>query len=213
MEEDATADDMKPREIAAAIRRGEPVSDAIFDRLYPEELRARSEMMWTPVAVAARAAQLLALPAGARVLDVGSGVGKACLVGMLASATTWWGIEQDPILVAAARRVAHGLGVDARFLAGDAASVDWDQFDAFYFYNPFGVLMLAETASPFTRYATIQNHLRDTTVRLAAARLGTRVATYHGFGAEMPAGYQLVVREAVATDEVAVWIRDDAPVA
>jgi len=40
--------------------------------------------------------------------------------------------------------------------------------------------------------------------RLAAARPGTRVVTYHGFGGEMPPGFERVRRDA---DELSLWIR------
>ena len=38
--------------------------------------------------------------------------------------------------------------------------------------------------------------------QLALARVGTRVVTYHGFGGEMPAGYEVVSRDYCGTD----WI-------
>src|SRR3954452_18195742 len=65
-----------------ALRSGAAVPDAEFDRLFPDELRDRSYLHWTPVEVAVRAAELLApSPRGIRVLDVGAGVGKLCLIG------------------------------------------------------------------------------------------------------------------------------------
>ena len=70
--------------IRDALRRRAEVSDAELDQVFPEELRERSHLHWTPVAIALRAAALLVpepARSGVRVLDVGAGVGKMCLVG------------------------------------------------------------------------------------------------------------------------------------
>lgn len=41
--------------------------------------------------------------------------------------------------------------------------------------------------------------------RLADARIGTRVVTYHGFGGAAPAGYDLLSEEAFGSDRVELW--------
>lgn len=188
------------------------VSDAELDQVFPEELRDRSHLHWTPVAVAVRAAELLAPTPGFRILDVGAGVGKVCLVGAAITGATWWGIEQDVTQVAAANHAAWALDVDrrTRFVHGDGSRLAWDEFDGFYFYNPFTTLMLAPHASPFVRYATIQRTLRRIEQQLATARPGTRVVTYHGFGGQLPPGYSLAVREPVGGDALELWLRDGA---
>src|SRR4051795_13047165 len=115
---------MSPRPALAlrdALARGEPVDDAALDAVFPDELRARSAVHWTPVAVARRAAAMLAPLAGHRILDVGAGVGKMCVIGAAVTRATWWGIEQDEAQVEAARHAAWALGVDGetRFVHGD----------------------------------------------------------------------------------------------
>lgn len=198
---------------AEALARRVAISDEEFDQVFPEEFRERSFLHWTPVAVAMRAAELLAPEPSLRVLDVGAGVGKMCLVGALVTGATWWGIEQDQVLVAAANHAAWALDIDrrTRFVHGDGSRLAWDEFDALYFYNPFTTLMLAPHASPFVRYATIQNTLRRIEQRLASAREGTRVVTYHGFGGKLPAGYTLISREPAGGDVLELWIRDASP--
>ena len=196
-----------------ALRRGAAVADADFDRVFPEELRDRSHVHWTPVAVALRAAELLApSPRGIRVLDVGAGVGKLCLIGALVTGAVWWGIEQDAVQVAAASHAAWALDITGRtrFVQGDGSRLSWDGFDAFYFYNPFHTVMLAPHASPFVRYATLQATLRRIEQRLAGVREGTRVVTYHGWGGKLPAGYTLLSREPAGEDALELWLRDAA---
>ena len=198
-----------PDGIRDALARGVAVPDLAFDRVFPLELRARSPIEWTPVAVAVRLARLL--DGAASVLDVGAGAGKACLVGALAGAAAWTGIEQDPVLVDAAAAAAHHLGADrARVALGDALALDWDPFDAIYLFNPFGVLRRASPpGTTFPRFAARANptQVRRTTAKLAALKPGTRVVTYHGFGGDMPDALTLVARERAASDALALWRR------
>lgn len=198
--------------IGDALRRRGPVSDAEFDQVFPDELRDRSYLHWTPVAVAIRAAELLAPSPDVRVLDVGAGVGKVCLIGALVTGAMWWGIEQDAVQVAAANHAAWALDITprTRFVHGDGSRLAWDEFDAFYFYNPFGTVMLAPHASPFVRYATIQSTLHRVEQRLAATRPGTRVATFYGFGGHLPAGFTRLAREPAGDDALELWVRDAA---
>lgn len=198
--------------VGEALRRGAAVSDAEIDGVFPDELRERSHLHWTPVAVAMRAAALLAPSPEARVLDVGAGVGKLCLVGALATGATWWGIEQDAVQVAAANHAAWALDATGRtrFVHGDGSRLAWDGFDALYFYNPFSTVMLGPHASAFVRYATVHATLRRIEQRLAATRPGTRVVTFHGFGGRWPPGFTRLARELIADGALELWVRDAA---
>lgn len=201
---------MTPHAIRDAMQRRVAISDHELDQVFPEELRDRSHLHWTPVAIAMRVVELLAPGPGARVLDVGAGVGKVCLIGALMTRATWWGIEQDATLVSAANQAAWALDVirGTRFVHGDGSRLEWDEFDALYFYNPFGTLMLAPHASAFVRYATLQATMRRVDQRLAGTRVGTRVVTYHGFGGRLPPGFALVSREPAGGDALELWVRE-----
>lgn len=183
-----------------------PVPDATFDALYPSEVRARSQLHWTPVAIAMRAAELFDLGPEHRILDVGCGVGKACLVGMLASPVAWWGIEREPEQVEIATRAARELGLAsrARFLCGEAWELDWSQFDGLYFYNPFPPRPEAHP-NAFVRYGAFLDGVVRAEERLAMLRAGTRIVTYHGFGGDMPDGFELRARVASGNDELQLW--------
>ncbi|HEX3760389.1 MAG TPA: class I SAM-dependent methyltransferase [Kofleriaceae bacterium] len=196
--------------LGEALRRGAAVPDAEFDQLFPDELRDRSHLHWTPVAVAIRAAELLApSPRGIRVLDVGAGVGKLCLIGALVTGAVWWGIEQDPVQIAAAHHAAWALDAthQTRFVQGDGSRLSWDGFDAFYFYNPFHTVMLAPHASPFLRYATIRATLRRIEHQLAATPPGTRVVTFHGFGGQLPASFTQIAREPAGDGALELFVQ------
>src|SRR5713226_861432 len=59
------------------------VEDERFDLIYPPEIRDLSCRHWTPVAVARKAAEFLVNERETRVLDLGCGPGKFCIVGAL----------------------------------------------------------------------------------------------------------------------------------
>lgn len=197
---------MTPGEIRAALARREPVPDAAFDALYPEELHARSQLQWTAVAIGLRAAELL--DGGGDVLDVGSGVGKTCLVAQLSTGVRWWGVERDAPLVEAAHGAAYRLGVrdQVRFVCAEAWDIDWQQFAAFYFFNPFPLPPEAP-GNAFAHYGRFVAECVKAEARLATLRAGTRILTYHGFGGDMPDGYRLEHEEAAGTDALRLWVK------
>ncbi len=195
--------------IASAIQNRELVSDDEFDLVYPRSQRRRSERHWTPLEVALRASALLALPAGARVLDVGAGVGKVCLLGALASDATWVGVERDRDMIEAARVAATALSVAARtrFVCADISEVAWSDYEAFYLFNPFAELLWDGSADPLARRDRYVTEVEYTQRQLAAAPRGTRVVTYFGFGGDMPSGYVLRCREPMREGELELWER------
>src|SRR5438093_353833 len=132
-----------PHPLRSAFERGLRIQDHAFDLLFPAPQRIRSWQHWTPIDVADRMCALLAPRAGERILDVGSGVGKACLLGALATEASWVGIERDLEMVRAATEAARTLGVDGRvtFLLGEMELFDWSGFDGFYVFNPFAELL------------------------------------------------------------------------
>jgi SAM-dependent methyltransferase len=191
----------KPRRFSSSIL------DRQFDGLLPDDLRHLSSAHWTPVRAAVRAASLLCAGKKTRVLDVGAGVGKVCAIGAMSGEGTWVGVEQHGSLVESAVDLARSLGVAHRthFLQADALSIDWDDFDALYLYNPFELPLFrdAETiASSTEQIARVQQ-------RLSAMPSCTRVVTLHGFGGVMPSTYELLYHEALPGVglDLALWIQ------
>lgn len=188
-------------------------ADRAFDAAYPAWARRHSEQQWTPVQVARRAAELLVTNRCMRVLDVGAGAGKFCIVGALATGARFFGIEQRADLVDIARDAARCYGVQRRveLSAGDITSVDWRDFDAFYLYNPF--LEYSADAHRPCRAVGMATRAREECVRftrsrLALAPVGTRVVTYYGFGGDMPRGYRCLCRERWDGGFVELWVKE-----
>ena len=189
--------DPGPRASLAALRRGEEVFDDNFDRVFSESARELSGNHWTPVWIAIKAAKLLAVRPQTRVLDVGCGAGKFCLVGALATSGSFFGIEQHGELVAEAATICRTYGIGgAQFFHGNMTTIDWRSFDAFYLFNPF-----YESRPTFGEYVEFVRN------QLATLAIGTRVVLYQGFGGTMPDCYTLSRREIPGTDFLNLWIK------
>jgi SAM-dependent methyltransferase len=169
------------------------IEDSKFDSLFPAGVRAHSELHWTPVAVAEAAAKYLATQPGTRVLDVGSGSGKFCLVAASLSDGHFIGVEQRANLVATAQTAAAKLQLqNVEFHAQNILEISFADFDSFYLYNPF-----AENepgGHKIDRAVKLSLELRARYVRHARSKLGvrplgTRVVSYAGFDDEIPDCY------------------------
>ncbi|MBK7862234.1 MAG: hypothetical protein IPJ65_27230 [Archangiaceae bacterium] len=160
--------------------------------------------------------ELLAPRRGERVLDVGSGIGKFCVVGALSTESIFVGVEQRRQLVRQAYALAQRLGAGgALFLCRDAFAVDWRRYAAIYLYNPFGELEF----EPYWRLdSTVKGGVEAYKARVAGTRrklerlrVGTRVVTFHGFGGAMPESFTPVSKESLAGGELALWVRTGDP--
>src|ERR1700733_12048731 len=184
------------------------IDDVAFDERLPLRWKMKSSAHFTPVAVARRVAHLLAPTPGMAVLDVGSGAGKFCLVAAHElPGVQFVGVEQRVDLVRIAQRLANEWKLpNVRFVHGDAFALEWSQFAAFYFYNPFAE-QLFESALVLDKTIDLDPLNFEPLVaavveRLADVRVGTRIVTYCGFGAAPPAGYELVLTESIGVDYV-----------
>jgi hypothetical protein len=183
--------------IRDALRAGTPIEDRAFDAVYPAKARWLSGLHWTPIEVARCATRLLVERPGARILDIGSGVGKFCIVAAATSDARVSGVEQREHLVAMAERAMTAFGVDVAFEHGRFEACAPESFDGFYLFNPFAEQLstpgewidatIEHTSLSFLRHVARAEELFE------RARVGTRVVTYCGFGGTMPPSYTRVV--------------------
>jgi SAM-dependent methyltransferase len=197
--------------VASILRGGRIVPDDTFDEIYPDAVRSVSPAHWTPVRVCARIVELLRLSPGARLLDVGAGAGKFCIVAAAMSRARVRGVEREPELAETAREAARRFGIDVSIDDRTFEVKDAQTVDAAYFFNPFTETMLLPGVAqevPSDRFAG--RAAEDVAVAedfLRAARPGTRVVTYCGFGGLVPSDYVRLRREPWDGGALEVWLK------
>ncbi|UPK71196.1 class I SAM-dependent methyltransferase [Chitinophaga filiformis] len=186
------------------------VSDAAFDWLYPQRIQKLSMQHWTPMEVAKRSAGFLATGDGKRILDIGSGVGKFCLIGGYHfPEATFYGIEQRKELyhyARAAKELTEAKNVE--FIHGNFTQIDFEDFDHFYFYNAFFENLVEDgqidqqieySSSLYNYYARYMYKGLD------SKPSGTRLVTFHSLEDEIPPSYQLV--DATVDFLLKMWVK------
>jgi SAM-dependent methyltransferase len=185
------------------------IEDEKFDRIYPPQIRELSSVFWTPVRIASEAAQWLVTAPGTRVLDIGCGAGKFCLLGAQLTDAHFTGVEQRLHLVEVARKAAAELHLtDVEFLHQNVVELNFSSWDAFYIFNPFdenfftshrmdnAVLLSPELFKRYTAHVAYQ---------LAQRPLGTRVVTYMGYADEIPNCY--TCEQTAFSDDLKLWVK------
>ncbi len=187
------------------------MTDAQIDALLPPAARRVSRVYWTPVRVARRAALIFDALGVARVLDVGSGAGKFCVVaGARVPRISFVGVEHRPHLVAAAQSLAAAVGsTNVTFLVSDATSVPFPGFDGFYVFNSFAENSFVadeqlDQTVELSRVRRIDDVMRVERW-LAARPVGNVLLTYHGLGGPIPGCYERVHVEAAGSSWLCAW--------
>lgn len=172
------------------------ITDEQFNTIYPTSIRRLSEKHWTPVSVAKAAAEFLVTNPGTRVLDIGSGAGKFCMVGAVHTRGFFTGVEQREELVQLTQGLTRKYSLDnVEFIHANITSIDFSQYQAFYFYNSFyenidfgnkiddSVLLNTGFYKSYTKYTLNQ---------LAMLPERTRLATYWAADKLTPPGFSLI---------------------
>ncbi len=192
--------------------RATPPDDRTFALALEPKWRAASIIHWSPAEACVRAAQLLAPRAKDRVLDVGSGVGKFCVLASLVAKGEFVGVElREPLVRQSEAVAAHFGAARARFIHADALAHDWSPYQALYFYNPFAELRfdLTRRLDGSVKYDPGRHQQAVATARekLLAMPFGTRVVLHHGLGGPMPHGYLLEAEEELEEGALQLWVK------
>lgn len=170
--------------------------DTAFDHLYPEHIQELSQMHWTPVDIAKKAADFLSIP-NTSVLDIGSGVGKFCITaGFFHPETSFCGIEQREKLYTFAEIAKAQIELpNVNFIHGNLTDLDFKDYDHFYFYNPFYENIEPDSRIDYTVRTSFE--LYDLYSRFVYQMLEekppeTRLVTFHATDTQVPPGYRLV---------------------
>ncbi len=185
-------------------------SDEKFNQLYSTEISALASRHWTPLSVAKEAAAFLAVGVSARILDIGSGVGKFCMIGaQFHPNAIFTGIEQRESLTQIAQLVSDKLSLtNTIFSTGNFTDIDFTQYQHFYFYNAFYENLIDNDAIDQTvvqRPELFNLYNRKLYKQLNKLPAGTRIATFHSSENEMPRTYQVV--GVGSNQELKFWIK------
>lgn len=175
-------------------------SDEQLNEIYPLSIQAMAQRHWTPLQVARKASSFLAAENGARILDIGSGVGKFCLAAAYYKPHAfYYGVEQRKSLTDHADLAKERLCLqNVSFIHGNFTQLDFRNYDHFYFFNAFyenlagtskiddSIDYSGELFNYYNRYLYKQ---------LEQKPAGTRLATYHSLEDEVPRGYHIVGSE------------------
>ena len=175
-------------------------SDQEFNQLYPFSIQVLARRHWTPLMIAKKAAHYLGLESNAKILDIGSGVGKFCLTAAHYDPHNfYYGIEQRKSLINHAKAAKDTLGLEnVCFINGNFTQIDFKNYDHFYFFNSFyenlsGTDKIDDTIAYSGELYNYYNGFLYRQLELKPA--GTRLVTYHSLEDEVPNGYHIVGTE------------------
>ena len=175
-------------------------SDEQFNLIYTPSIQLLSRRHWTPIYVARKASHFLAAENNAKILDIGSGVGKFCLSAAYYNPKAFfYGVEQRRALINHAEIAKDILRIkNCSFIHGNFTQLDFKNYDHFYFYNSFyenlagkdkideNIDYSGELYNYYNRYLYKQ---------LEQKPAGTRLATFHSLEDEIPPGFHVVGTE------------------
>ncbi|CAH0205277.1 class I SAM-dependent methyltransferase [Chryseobacterium sp. WG14] len=172
------------------------VKDSTFNELYPSHIKELASRHWTPIAVAKIAAEYLAQKPDTKILDIGAGVGKFCLVGAASTKGMFFGVEQRASLTKISKKIASRNKIDnVEFIHANINEISFLDYDAFYFFNSFyenidTTCLIDNTVMPEKDlYYAYSDYVKE---QLDKTPVGTRLVTYWSKWDEIPSSFDIV---------------------
>jgi len=114
------------------------IADTNFNAIYPAPICSLARKHWSSVSVSKLASDFLVDRPGTKVLDIGSGAGKFCLIGATNTKGHFTGVEQRGELVELSTQLSEAHRIhNVKFIHANIMSIKFTDYDAFYFYNSF----------------------------------------------------------------------------
>tara|TARA_B110000285_G_scaffold231819_1_gene301392 strand:+ start:1963 stop:2556 length:594 start_codon:yes stop_codon:yes gene_type:complete len=167
--------------------------DVGFNGIYLNKYRDDENLHWTPITVIKKAILWLNCSSESNVLDIGSGVGKFCIIGSLISKGKFTGVEKREDLIKESNRIKKHLNLkDISFNHRNITEINFQDYSAFYFYNPFcdhqiGFNQIDNKLNLSKKKSELyENYVRQ---QLDLMPKGTRIVTYYSEYFELPTSY------------------------
>ena len=185
-------------------------SDTEFNKLFPLHIQALAKSHWTRLDIVRKAAEFLAMEDDAKILDIGSGVGKFCLAGAFQTPKAhYFGVEQRRSLYEYSLNAQHSLGIrNVSFIHGNFTQLDLKDFDHFYFYNSFYENIMDTDKIDESIECSVElfdYYHRYLFKQLEQMKSGTRICTLCSFETEIPQDYHEVGSD--MNDLLKFWIK------
>jgi SAM-dependent methyltransferase len=175
------------------------MTEEFIDAFYPIKIQKLARTHWTPVEIALKASKFLTEGGRSKVLDLGSGSGKFCLVAALSSSAKIVGVERRENLVQLSRKISKNLALEnLNFIHADLIDMDFSLYDSFYFFNSFEELINSHDKLDKDQELDEKAHQEYVLMlseKFDQAPAGSRVVTYCGECSEIPGSYRLVKSE------------------
>ena len=183
------------------------VFDKDFNLIYPKYIQKVADIHFSPVKIAKLAAFYLMDKKGTKILDIGSGAGKFCMIGSACTEGVFVGIEQRPKLSRLAQKLSKRYNLtNVTFINANIKNVSFQDFDAFYMFNSFyeniSVMGAIDNTVDLNRelYKEYSIYVRE---QLDMLPVGTRLVTYYSFLTEIPDSYE--VQFAIIDEKLKMW--------
>lgn len=158
------------------------IPDTDFNAIYPAKISSLARKHWSSVSVSKLASEFLVDRPGTKVLDIGSGAGKFCMIGATNTKGHFTGVEQRAELVELSTQLSESYRIhNVKFIHANITSIKFTDYDAFYFYNSFyeNIDMLNSIDDTvrldIQLYHQYSVHLVE---QLASLPVGTRLVTF-----------------------------------
>lgn len=167
-----------------------------FEKRLPRKYQEMSGRHWSGDDAIFAASEFLC-QYGSRVLDIGSGVGKFCILGASRYPDfVFTGVEKREDLVQVSNKQMQEFDIEnCIFKNCDIREVDFSQYDSFYFFNSFlelidnSCIMDEKSEVSEQEYFALNEYLFSA---LGNTKAGTRLVIYHGSDAIIPTSFKLV---------------------
>lgn len=191
------------------LKKGEIVSDKDFNEIYPINIRSHASRHYTPVNVCIAAAHFLSDNSNARILDIGAGAGKFCLIAASISSGMFYGVELRNNLVKSAKKIAErNTLANSNFKCENIIDVEFKHYNAFYFFNAFHENI--DDVDPIDKdivldHLAYEKYTDYVFNALSHMPEGTKLATYFSLKTQVPDSFQLVNSD--FDDNLKLWLK------
>ncbi len=196
-------------DVFSKLRNKVAVFDEEFDTIFPVDVREHSNRHFTSVFIAQQASAFLTDDGATKILDIGSGTGKFCLVASATSKAHFTGVEHRAYQVEIGNSCAQRFGLNnCNFIADNILNIDFSNYDAFYIFNPFleakdpTAQMDQAVKVGLKEYDTFSNYVYQ---QFESLKIGTRIASYWTSKTQFPQSYELV--KSSFGDTLTFWIK------